>query len=64
MSTSLYEIRKKFYDRGVLFDEWGKIKLLCSFRDKAPNPQETGGPSELEVRGGGGRGHPRGDGVG
>jgi hypothetical protein len=23
---------------------------LCSFRDDAPNPQETGGPRSLEVR--------------
>jgi hypothetical protein len=23
---------------------------MCSFRDDAPNPQETGGPRELEVR--------------
>ena len=26
---------------------------LCSFRDDAPNPQETGGPRELEIRWGG-----------
>jgi hypothetical protein len=26
----------------------------CSFRDDAPNPQEAGGPRELELRWGGG----------
>jgi hypothetical protein len=36
---------------------------LCSFRDDAPNPQETGGPGSLEVRWGWGWGwgHPHGD---
>jgi hypothetical protein len=29
---------------------------LCSFKDDAPNPQETGGPRELQVRWGGGGG--------
>jgi hypothetical protein len=32
---------------------------LCSFRDDAPNPQEGGGPTELEVRWG--WGHPNRD---
>ena len=27
---------------------------LCSFRDDAPNPQETGGPREFSVGGWGG----------
>jgi hypothetical protein len=34
---------------------------LCSFRDDAPNPQETGGPREFKGQVGG---HPCGDGVG
>ena len=37
------------------------LQGLCSFRDDAPNPQETGGPREF--RGQVGWGHPRGDGV-
>jgi hypothetical protein len=37
---------------------------LCSFRDEAPNHQETGAPGSLEVRWSGGVGHPHEDGVG
>jgi hypothetical protein len=37
---------------------------MCSFRDDAPNPQETGGPGSLEVRWGRGWVHPRRDKVG
>ena len=37
---------------------------LCSFRDDAPNPQETGGPREFRGQVGWGMGHPRGDRVG
>jgi hypothetical protein len=37
---------------------------LCSFRDDAPNPQETGGPREFRGQMGLGWGHPHGDRVG
>jgi hypothetical protein len=37
---------------------------LCSFRDDAPNHQETGGPREFRGQVGWGWEHPRGDGVG
>jgi hypothetical protein len=38
---------------------------LCSFRDDAPNPQETGGPREFRGQVGvRGSGHPLGDRLG
>ena len=36
---------------------------LCSFRDDAPNPQETGGPKEFRGQMGLGWGHPCGEGM-
>jgi hypothetical protein len=38
-----------------------ELPCLCSFRDDAPNPQETGDPREFRNQVGQGWGHPRGD---